>query len=92
MKEYFNEYKKFTVSKKFKLNAYTIDHINDITQSTDKFSFHIDYSVKPSNINSDYWIAGNGVSKGSWIVNKSAFIYVEKVNNEYKLTSIGTGP
>ncbi len=94
MKEYLNEYEKDTVAKKFKIADYTINNINDIKGNTDKFSFWVSYSVKPSekpsNENS-YWMAGNGVEKGDWVINKGEFIDVEKVNNEYKITDMGTG-
>lgn len=99
MKEYFDEYKKLTVAKEYRLSDYTINSINDIKgntddekRSTDKYSFVVDYSVKPSDINSIDWIAGDGEAKGDWIVNKSAFVYIEKVNNGYKITGMGTGP
>ncbi|MFL0196264.1 hypothetical protein ACJDU8_11930 [Clostridium sp. WILCCON 0269] len=94
-KEYLNEYKKDAVSKKFKSTDYTINNIKDIRGNTDKFSFWVHYSVKPSEKPSDensYWMAGNGVLKGDWVVNKGEFIDVEKVNNEYKITNMGTGP
>ncbi|WP_209702127.1 hypothetical protein [Clostridium algifaecis] len=97
MKEYLNEYKKDTVSKKVKITDYTINGIYNIKGNTDKFSFSVDYSVKPSEKPSDEnsgWLAGtgDGVLKGDWVIDKDEFIYVNKVNNEYKITSIGTGP
>lgn len=95
MKEYLNEYKKDTVLKKFKITNYTINGIHNIKGNTNKFSFCVDYSVKPSEKPSDEnsdWLAGNGVLKDDWVIHKDAFIDVNKVNNEYKITSIGTGP
>ncbi|MGE5629166.1 MAG: hypothetical protein ACM3X7_13840 [Solirubrobacterales bacterium] len=91
IKKYLNEYEKDKTSIKLKLEDYTVNNIDDIKGNTNKFSFWVDYSVKPSDENSN-WIAGNGEIKDGWIINKIAFVNIEKENNEYKIISIGTGP
>lgn len=91
MKKYLNEYENVKTSKELKLLDYTINNVADVKGNTNKFSFWVDYSVKPLVENSN-WVAGNGEIKDRWIVNKNAFVNIEKVNNEYKIISIGTGP
>ncbi|GCD12241.1 hypothetical protein [Clostridium tagluense] len=85
----FSEYKKDSVIKELKITDYTINKINDLQGNSDKFTFYIEYSLKPVDINS-YVLAGNGEIKDSWIVNKSAFLEVQKVSGEYKINSMGT--
>ena len=36
----------------------------------------VTYSVKPNDINRTAWLAGNGVTEGEWIVNKTACTYL----------------
>lgn len=91
MIKYLDQFKKVLVSQEVKITDYTINEIKDIKGDTDKFSFYVGYSLKPSDMKS-YVLAGNGEVKDSWVVNKIAFVSVKKVGNEYKMTGIGTGP
>lgn len=91
MTKYLDEYKKDSVLKEMRIMDYTIGTISQIQGNTDKFSFYVGYSLKPSDMKS-YVLAGNGEVKDSWVVNKVAFVSVQKVGNEYKMTGIGTGP
>lgn len=86
----FDEYKKNSVTKELRIEDYTINKINDIQGNIERFSFSIDYSLKPSYINS-YVLAGNGAVKDSWVINKFAFVEVQKIDKEYKINSMGTG-
>lgn len=49
------------------------------------FAF-VTYSVKDKDA-----IAGNGHVSGNWVIDKSACVYVDKDNGEYKIISSGTG-
>lgn len=91
MVKYLDQFKQGLVSQGVKITEYTINEIKDIKGDTDKFSFYVEYSLKPSDMKS-YVLAGNGEVKDSWIVNKAAFVNIQKVGNEYKMTGIGTGP
>ena len=52
----------------------------------------VQYSVRISEIPSN-WVAGNGeLEKDGWIKNKGLIIGVTKVNDQYVLKLIGTGP
>lgn len=46
------------------------------------------YSVKSNDINA---LAANGEIDGKWTINKSACVYIDKVNEEFKIISSGTG-
>lgn len=90
MKKLFDEYKKDSVKKELKLKDYTINKIADLQGDCDKFNFSIDYSFEPFDMNS-YIVAGNGAIKDSWVINKFAFVEVQKIGTKYKITSMGTG-
>lgn len=50
------------------------------------------YSVQINEVPSS-WVAGNGdIAPNGWIVHKALIIGVTKVNEEYVLKLIGTGP
>jgi len=52
----------------------------------------VQYSVRISQVPSD-WVAGNGdLEKDGWIRNKGLIIGVTKINDQYVLKLIGTGP
>ena len=52
----------------------------------------VQYSVKISEVPSD-WVAGNGnLEKDGWITDKGLIIGVSKVSDQYILKLIGTGP
>lgn len=66
-----------------KLLDYRIDKI-EILSNSQKQSFlemgynlsdvlaNVTYSVKPQNVNTSNWVAGNGEINGEWIINKNA--------------------
>jgi len=88
--KYLDEFKKGRVTKELGITDFTINKIDDIQGNDDKFSFFVNYSEKPADMNS-YCLAGNGIIKGDWILNRTSFIYVEKVNKVYRITDMGTG-
>lgn len=88
--KYLDEFKKGRVTKELGITDYTINKIDDIQGNDNKFSFFVNYSEKPADMNS-YCLAGNGIIKGDWILNRTRFVYVEKVNNVYRITDMGTG-
>lgn len=90
LSKYLDEFKKDRVTKELGITDFTINKIDDIRGNDDKFSFFADYSEKPADMNS-FCLAGNGIIKGDWILNCTRFVYVEKVNNVYRITDIGTG-
>lgn len=90
MVKLFDEYKKDSVRKEVKVEAYTINKINVLEGNSDDFSFSIDYSLKPAYMSS-YIVAGNGMIEDSWINHKFAFLEVEKIGDKYKIKSMGTG-
>lgn len=90
MVKLFEEYKKDSVKKELRIKDYTINKINDLQGNSDKFKFSIDYSLKPMDLNS-YVLAGDGKIKKSWIVNKFAFVEVQRIGKVYKINSMATG-
>ncbi|MDV3428453.1 MAG: hypothetical protein LIR50_15775 [Bacillota bacterium] len=90
MSKYLDEYKKDRVAKELRIADFTINKIDDIQGNADKFNFFADYSERPADMNS-YCLAGNGIIKGDWFLNRTSFVYVEKVNNVYRITNMGTG-
>jgi hypothetical protein len=90
MESYFNEFKKDNVSKQVKITDYTIDKISSIEGDINKFIFYVVYSLKPADMNL-YVLAGNGEVKDNWIITRSYFADVKKVDNKYILTNLGTG-
>lgn len=90
MESYFNEFKKDNVSKDVKITDFTINKISDVEGDINKFNFYVIYTNKPSDINL-YVLAGNGELKDSWIINRTYYVQVKKVDDKYVLTNIGTG-
>lgn len=87
--KYLDEYKKNRVIKEIRITDFTINKVDEIQGNTDKFNFYVDFSLKPADVNS-YELTGNGEAKGDWIENCNRFVDVEKVNDEYKVTNMGT--
>ena len=52
----------------------------------------VDYSVTidPTENNLNYWLPANGVRAGD-VIHKSNVLYIDKVDGEYQIVSIGTG-
>ena len=79
-----------------KLLDYRVDNVEiiDTDQSYIELGYkssdilaYITYSVKPKNVNSTAWMAGNGEIEGEWIVNKTACACLRNG----KLINVGTG-
>lgn len=91
MEKYFAQFKENTTEKDLMISDYKISKIDQIKGDNNGFKFFVDYSLKPADINS-YVLCGNGEINGEWIVNKNAFVEIEKIDGAYKIKSIGTGP
>ncbi len=63
------------------------------TQTTkDAYIVNIVYSVKPADLNDNWWIAGNGTRESNgWIARKSLFVTIDKKDSEYVIINMGTG-
>ncbi len=59
--------------------------------SDDAIFAYVTYSVKPSDLESSMWLAGNGELEGDWIVDKTACVCVDRKEDAYVLVSCGTG-
>lgn len=57
------------------------------------FIVTVDFSVKTTEEGkNNFWLAGNGHDgPDGWVLNKSLFITIDKVNNIYSVTNAGTG-
>lgn len=90
MQKYLDEFKNNTLSKQQMISDYKINKISELQGNNDAFNFFVDYSLKPADLKS-YLLCGNGKIDGAWIVNKNAFVQIEKVGDTYKIKDIGTG-
>lgn len=88
--KYLNEFKKDNVLKNMKLKDYEVNKIYNIESNNTGFEFYVNYSVKPFSTTA-YWIAGNGIEKGSWVNDKVLHVYVERTGQEYAIKGMGTG-
>ncbi len=61
--------------------------------SDEAFIVTVDFSVKTTEEGkNNFWLAGNGHdAPDGWVLNKSLFITIDKINNIYSVTSAGTG-
>lgn len=91
MEKYFAQFKENTTGKDMMISDFKIIKIDQIKGDNNNFKFFIDYSLKPADIKS-YVLCGNGELSGEWIINKNAFVEIEKDDGAYKIKSIGTGP
>jgi hypothetical protein len=75
-----------------KIDAYDYTNGSDsIRNQKDKYEFVVVYNVRMFTNND--WIAGNGkVGRDGWVDGKVAFGRFHKINNQYILDDIGTGP
>lgn len=88
---YLKRYTETKVSDEVRIEDYIIGDIKIENENKNNYSFYVNYSVKPAIDN--YVLAGNGIeSENGWIVDRSFFIKVEKENEYYTITGIGTGP
>ncbi len=92
---YLSELKKLDNNNSEKLLDYRVDKVEiiDNTQSFVELGYnsndtlaYITYSIKPQNVNSSVWIAGNGEIEGEWIINKLACVCLRNG----KLIDVGT--
>ena len=91
MEKYFAQFKENTTEKDQMISDFKISKIDQFKGDNNNFTFYIDYSLKPADIKS-YVLCGNGELNGEWIINKNAFVEIEKTDGAYKIKSIGTGP
>ena len=53
-------------------------------------SVHYSVTIDPTENNLNYWLPANGVRAGD-VIHKSNVLYIDKVDGEYQIVSIGTG-
>ena len=53
-------------------------------------SVHYSVTIDPTENNLNYWLPANGVRAGD-VIHKSYVLYIDKVDGEYQIVSIGTG-
>jgi hypothetical protein len=71
-----------------RLKNYTIDDIDIYYEEDNCFTFRVGFSVEPYTTG---WTAGNGEEKNGWYVDKSMYIDVIKINDDYYIREfVGT--
>lgn len=87
---YLNEFKNKDVISTQRIDAFTLNNIFTVYGDINNFDFVVGYSVKPHNKKS-YWDTGSGYRDKNWIIEKNAFIKVQKQNGSYFITDISDG-
>ena len=78
------------VDRKDRLDDYEIGHIELVSQDDYEIVALVSFSVQTTTRNSN-WIAGNGVPESdNWIRDKTIYLSVSLIDEEYRMEIIGT--
>ncbi|MGL5416357.1 MAG: hypothetical protein ACRDAU_11905 [Clostridium sp.] len=76
---------------KYKIKDIDVYEMKDLNINKNGFVADIGYDIKYTN-ESNRWVAGNGeLKKNNWCINKVAVVNIEKINDKYVISSMGTG-
>ena len=85
--QWLDSYKSTNIEITSKILSYTINSISLNSKKDNKFIIMATYDVVPASLDNTTWTDDNGEEQGDTIKNKSRYFVIEKVNDNYEMTS-----
>lgn len=85
--QWLDSYKSTNIEITSKILSYNINSISLNSKKDNKFIIMATYDVVPAALDNTTWTDDNGEKQGDTIKNKSRYFVIEKVNDNYEMTS-----
>lgn len=85
--QWLDSYKSTNIEITSKILSYNINSISLNSKKDNKFIIMATYDVVPASLDNTTWTDDNGEKQGDTIKNKSRYFVIEKVNDNYEMTS-----